>query len=101
MPEPTGTCRACKAPMLWAKMPSGKRNPLDVEPVAEIAQLNDADRLLPVPGLTAYNPETEGGMPITTANLGQMLRWVEEGRVSAHVSHFATCPERDRFKRDG
>lgn len=28
-----GRCRDCKEPIIWAAMPSGKRNALDVEPI--------------------------------------------------------------------
>jgi hypothetical protein len=84
-----GTCRACGAPMLWAQMPSGRLNPLDPDPVdAEVGK-----------GVVAYNPNTGHALPVNNANIGDCPRWAARG-ASFHVSHFATCPERDRFRRE-
>lgn len=84
-----GTCRACGAPMLWARMPSGRLNPLNVEQVTpEVGK-----------GVTAFNPQTGHGFPITFACIEDCARWAEQG-VTFHTSHFATCPEHARFKRE-
>lgn len=83
-----GTCRACNAPMLWAIMPSGRRNPLntaEVEP--EVGK-----------GVTAFNPRTGHGIPVTIAVIDDCPRWAEQG-VTFHTSHFSDCPERGRFRR--
>lgn len=82
--------------MIWARMPSGKANPLNVAHTDPTRGNGMA-----APRVIAYNPETQGGMPVTGTNLQQMLRWEGEGRVTFHTSHFSDCPERGRFKRDG
>lgn len=81
-------CRACHALVIWAKMPSGKQNPLDV---AEV---------IPEPGrgVVAFNPSTGGGMPVTKDNFEKIDFWRRAG-ATFHVSHFSTCPQRHRFKR--
>ena len=84
-----GSCRACGASMLWARMPSGRLNPLNV------------DEVQPEPGagVVAFNPATGNGVPVINANAHDCPRWAEHG-ATFHTSHFATCPERGRFKRD-
>lgn len=83
-----GICRACGAPMLWAPMPSGAHNPLNVEQVAaEVGK-----------GVIAYNPATGRGIPITIAVIDRCEGWAAHG-VTFHVSHFADCPQRSRFRQ--
>jgi hypothetical protein len=98
MPDANGVCRACKKPMIWAKMPSGRSNPLNVEEVAEFAKL-DGDKLAPLPGITAYNRVSGNGMPITYSNIDAAVLWAESEHVTFHTSHFSDCPERQKFKR--
>lgn len=83
-----GPCRACKTLMLWVLMPSGKLNPLDVGEVTPQSRK----------GVIAFNPATGGGRPVTVANEAECAALAEKG-VTFHLSHFATCPERQRFKR--
>ena len=83
-----GPCRACGAQMIWAKMGSGKLNPLDaamVEPEAK-------------KGIIAFNPRTGAGCAVTLKNIEECGAWARKG-ASFHVSHFATCSERQRFRR--
>lgn len=81
-------CRACGAPMIWARMPSGRLNPLNV------------DQVQPEPGkgVVAFNPSTGRGVPVINANIDDCARWAERG-VTFHTSHFSDCPERGRFQR--
>lgn len=69
-------------------MPSGRANPLNTETVTpEVGK-----------GVIAYNPKTGKGLPVTYAVIHDCERWAAQG-VTFHTSHFATCPERERFKR--
>lgn len=76
--------------MIWATMPSGRANPLNVEEVKPEAGK----------GVVAYNPATGGGIPVIGANVpGDVERWAAAG-ATYHASHFATCPRRGEFKRE-
>lgn len=88
MSPDAGTCRSCGAYMLWAKMPSGKSNPLNV---AEVEPRTKA-------GVFAYQATTGRGVALKETNIGEVERWKAEG-VSFHLSHFATCPQRGQFRR--
>lgn len=89
-------CRACPAMMRGAEMPSGSVNPLDLDEIPLDVVLEGAK------GIVAYNPANGHGISITKkvrAESADCLPvWAEKG-VTFHVSHFATCPERKRFKR--
>lgn len=84
-----GVCRACGAAMLWAKMPSGRSNPLNAAEVpAEVGK-----------GVIAFNPATGKGLPVTYAVIGDCERWAEQHGVSFHTSHFSDCPKRGQFRK--
>lgn len=83
-----GTCRACGVAMLWARMPSGRPNPLNVaEVMPEVGK-----------GVIAFNPDTGRGMPVTDAVIGSCPGWAAQG-VTFHTSHFSDCPKRERFRK--
>ena len=71
-----GTCRGCGRPVRWAFI-DGKNVPLD--PIAPIY-------------MRIYSPDTQEHF------------WVRDERLDdeplALVSHFATCPEANRFSRN-
>ncbi len=71
---PTTPCRACEAPLTFAKHEDTGRNmPLEAEP--------------------------GGGFEIKTDGASQRWAcWVGRGKRT-HVSHFATCTDPDRFRR--
>lgn len=85
-------CRACPAMMRAAEMPSGSMNPLDLDELPLDVVLDGAK------GVVAYFDGR--GRSVTKAALaaGEPREWAERG-ATFHVSHFATCPERKRFKR--
>jgi hypothetical protein len=83
-----GKCRACGAQMIWARMPSGKLNPLNVEQVEPAAGK----------GVVAFNPRTGRAVPVIAANLDDCARWGEHG-ATFHTSHFSDCPNRGQFRR--
>lgn len=82
----TATCRSCSAPIIWAVVAqSGRRIPLD------------ADEVPPKPPVAAYNPES-GRCRILTANdVAHVDVWAAHG-VTYHKTHFATCPQADRWR---
>jgi hypothetical protein len=83
-------CRSCRAPMLWVSMSSGKRNPLDREPIPEGNVLLVEHR----------NPNGELwrlGVVLHNADLLDELR---ELGVPLYVSHFSTCPDADEHRRE-
>ena len=83
-------CNKCAAPVIWATMKrSGKPNPLNAIPVAEV-RLGE--------GQYAFNPATVGDSMVTKNNIDDVCRWVREGRVSVHTSHFGSCLARGRFR---
>lgn len=89
-PSKTGParCRACGLEIVWAITDRGKRMPVDRTPalpgVGNLVLFFDVDLfghpIDDVQRVTAATPETKGG---TT--------W---------VSHFATCPEAARFRKE-
>lgn len=82
MTPPRTTCRSCGEPVFWARTSAGKSMPVDAEPV-------------------------EGGnLALTTRYDAQGTRFVEyvdpaQATLDAeprYVSHFATCPDSDRWR---
>lgn len=73
-----GVCRACGAPIRWVIGASGKRNPVDMEPVPDGNIAIDEDGVARYDSRRSPLPE---GMP-------------------RYVSHFVTCPEAGRFRRE-
>lgn len=65
------TCRSCHAPVVWAKTESGRSIPVD-------------------PG-----PSTKGNILIKDG----IARVVPVGTPKAQTSHFATCPDAERWRR--
>lgn len=82
-----GRCRSCRAPILWSKTEGGKRMPLDPEPV------DGGNVALGVPN--RYDAE---GNVIATV-LGPLE--IEAADEPLYVTHFATCPDADRWRRGG
>ena len=79
-------CRSCGASIEWITMPSGKKMPVNEEEVALIP--SEAGRVL------AIMPEGEIIRGIACAESYEAERW-----VYARVSHFATCPKADSFRK--
>lgn len=85
-------CRACPALMRAAEMPSGSMNPLDFDEIPLDVVLDGAK------GVVAYFDGR--GRSVTKGALaaGEPEAWALKG-ATFHVSHFASCPERRRFRR--
>lgn len=79
-----GTCRGCGAPIIWIKTAAGKSMPCDAEPIT-------------------YWQDSTGSNKIVTPN-GEVLSARLEGDPQkatsiGYISHFATCPAADKFRR--
>lgn len=76
---PTTKCRSCGTDIIWAVLPSGKKCPLDAEPITLA--------LKPSPHTSCYDLEWRGAN--VYAFTGE--RTLDEDSTF-YVSHFATCP---------
>jgi hypothetical protein len=81
------SCRSCSAPILWVRTERGKKMPLDREPV----ELSSSSS-----GLFVLREEKDPGGPLAIA---VTPGFVGEELEPAYVSHFFTCPERDKWRR--
>lgn len=74
-------CRSCGAEILFIKTSGGKLTPVNADPVRFDFQLGGKDR-------------------IVTGN-GEVITGVisESGEEKGYVSHFATCPDANQFRR--
>ncbi len=79
-----GTCRGCGKPIYWIKTTAGKSIPCDPEQV----------RYWQKPGGSQKVVTTDG--EVVSAELEGDLEKVSD---IGHISHFATCPKRDEFRR--
>jgi hypothetical protein len=71
-------CKACDAPIVWAKTPNGKVIPIDAE------------------------PSPDGNVVLFAGpGSGELLAFFRnvKGAHRLHKSHFATCPNADRFRK--
>lgn len=89
-----GKCRACRATIRWVVLKSGKRNPLNLEPDRERGNVliirEDVDS-------TRYGVTVGRALVLNDHDLQ-----LERGRETPlYLSHFATCPARDQFRRRG
>ena len=77
-------CKGCGAEITWVKMAGGKAMPCD-------------------PGLVTYRQRTLGRLKIVTPNgevvSGDTETDPEQATGIGYISHFATCPAADRFRR--
>jgi hypothetical protein len=86
-------CEACGTAMIGALTVKGKVAPI------EVATHDDGNVWLGrrAPG-DLHDP---GGRVVVCATLaGPLLEKAREVGIALHHNHFATCPQRDRFKRD-
>ncbi len=72
-----GLCRSCGAPILWART-KGKDKPIPLDPAPTL----DGNVYLLSDGTAVYVP----GPATNDARL-------------RYISHFATCPDRDRWRK--
>lgn len=92
----TVPCKGCQAPMLWAvTVPNGKRMPLDPEPV-ELPDSGSVAGLFVLVEATKGKPMGGGILP--DAQVGcRGAKKTDAGPL--FVSHWATCPKAQQFRR--
>jgi hypothetical protein len=85
-------CAACGVPLVGALTIKGKVAPI------EVASREDGNVWL---GLKAPRAQDDpGDSVVVCATLaGALLEKAREVGIALHMNHFATCPDRDRFKR--
>ena len=76
-----GHCRSCHAPVYWVTTEKGKDMPLDRDPVP------DGNIVISPKGLAVYRKKSD--VP--------QLPGIEE--PPRYKSHFATCPDRDSWRK--
>lgn len=78
-------CRSCGAAVVWAVTGTGKRLPLDAEPV-------DGGNVLLAPAAPGQTP-----LATVVGKRGQPSIFGDDG--PRYTSHFATCPQADAHRR--
>lgn len=81
------TCRGCGAPIVWIRTAAGKSMPCDAEPVLYKAREGAAGKII------------TGNGTVLSADIGGLAAFEPDG--VGHVSHFATCPAAEQFRRKG
>lgn len=79
-----GTCRGCGAEIVWIQTPAGKSMPCDAEAVPYWQRKGGHAKIV-TPGGEVVSAELTG-MP------GMQTGW-------GYMSHFATCPRSEDFRR--
>lgn len=74
-------CHSCQARIRWAiLMPSERHMPLDADPAAT--------------GTIAFQSDNERARVLTKAEIAEAA-----GKVPLFISHFATCPQATKYRR--
>ena len=86
------TCKSCDAPIVWARTEAKEGKDGKVKPARSMPIDADPDTgQMAVPG--------NGNLVKVGEDRGQpVVRYVPAGK-GLHVSHFATCPERDQHRK--
>ena len=80
-------CSSCGAEILWVRTVSGKKMPLDVEPVWIRQQTG------------GHTYVREDGSFIFGEIMGDADDDPDANAIEAHTSHFATCPNADQHRK--
>jgi hypothetical protein len=89
-----GRCRACPQTIRWVVLKSGKRNPLNPDPDPERGNVMIIE--------TDAGARAHGTIVGRAVVLGHQAAAHARGQgVDLYSSHFATCPARQRFRRNG
>lgn len=85
----TSFCRACGAEIGFIKTKNGKTIPVNPEQI-QILKMSSADGVYVTP-----DGEVVHGKPCSECtNAGKTEQW-----DVGYISHFATCPEADKFRK--
>lgn len=86
----TSPCKGCGAPIIWTLSPKGANLPVDATPIdyrnapakqAQYSLLEDPDGHVMAQKVSVISPDTD------------------PERNLVYISHFATCPQVNRFSR--
>lgn len=88
-----GHCRACGATIYWVRMKSGRRNPVNSEPDAERGNILVCDEQIDA---DLHGVSIDTGVPLQAVDAAVVR---EQGIQQLWLSHFATCPERAKFRK--
>lgn len=77
-------CRACGAPIGFIKSVAGKTIPVDAEPFSYVQKSNGTLKIV-----TPNGEVVSGELPDDPQNATGI----------GYISHFATCPEADQFRK--
>lgn len=78
------SCRGCGAPIIWISTPAGKSMPCDPEQIAYWKKPGGTQKIV--------TPDGE----VVSAELSGDLN---EATGVGYISHFATCPRANSFRR--
>ena len=81
----TSFCRACGAEILFIKTLTGKTTPADAEPVSFMEDDRGTDFFILLDGSTRRGRRCDE----------------RESGLTGYVSHFATCPNAEAFRKRG
>lgn len=82
-------CRGCGAPVIWVRMQdSGKRMPVDEDPVL-VLQGHGSDTFVRADGEIVHGIRIGDGYD----------DYPDDNVIEAYVSHFATCPQANQYRR--
>ena len=79
-----GKCRGCGADIVWIHTPGGKSMPCDVDPVLYRARAGAPGKVV-----------TPNGEVLSC----ELNVAPDEATGIGYVSHFATCPQAEKFRR--
>ena len=82
-------CSKCEAPMIWCVSTNGKKMPLDADP--------DEDGTF----LLVESPDNGDLLAVFHKRALEYMSQRELEEALRYTSHFATCPDADRFRRRG
>jgi len=96
-PGPGASCRSCRAPLVWALTETGRKMPVDLQPVGSvgvlIAEARDGNLVLCFEVDDLDRPR--GPQLVLPATEEQRRDW----KVPLWKSHFATCPKAAQHRR--
>lgn len=82
-----GTCQKCKQRVIWVQMKSGKSMPCNPELVTyRVPREGKGPERIVTPNGEVVSAEIVHGVPQDATGIG-------------YISHFATCPAADMFRR--
>lgn len=94
------TCRACKTELVFVQTEKGRREPLERLALPGDRWANVAPQT-PVSAMRLVVVRDGQAQSLGLKRAQKLGVDVDQAKTLLHVSHFATCPHRDRFRRSG